>query len=340
VIDPMPGLSVLVCTFDRRDPLERCLRKIRLQRALDGGPLGVALEVVLVDNGPGGHSADILARVFADGAIPARRFTTAPPNISLARNRCVAEARAPLVMFLDDDQDLAPDAVAQALAVMDETGADIVFGRIEAVDEQGRPVAAPPVSRPLVDDIFSRRAEVPRAGRLHIHRPRRSPGFTPSTGLSLWRKSPWLDAAEPFDPAFGACGGEDLDLFMRAEAAGARIHWAPDALAHEVVPRDRMGEDYLVTRAYSGAQVYAAAAVKNTPEALGLARTLALKGLIQTLVWGPLALLLVAGPRALRVKARVKAALGLGKIRWRTRIPLYQMTFGPKADDRTGESGR
>ncbi|WP_413204063.1 glycosyltransferase [Rhodospirillum sp. A1_3_36] len=324
MISARPDLSVLVCTYDRRVPLEECLTLVRDQRALDGGSLDVALEVIVVDNGPTGQSQTIVETVFAGSHIPARRFVATPPNISIARNRCLAEARAPLVLFLDDDQALAPDAIAQALVVLDETGADIVFGRIEAVDPTGAAV-----SNPLVDEIFSRRAALDRGTALAIHRPRRTPGFTPSTGLSLWRKSPWLEGegGGPFDLAFGACGGEDLDLFMRAEAAGAKIHWAPDSLALEGVPWERMSERYLLTRAYSGAQVYAAAAVKNTPERAGLALTLAVKGTIQALVWGVLALLLTFGPGRPRLKARVKVARALGKLFWRKRIPLYQMTF-------------
>ncbi|MCF8479073.1 MAG: glycosyltransferase [Rhodospirillum sp.] len=317
-----PDLSVLVCTYDRTDPLKTCLTHVRDQRAVDGGPLGLALEVIVVDNGPLGHSQAIVEAVFAESAIPARRVATAPPNISIARNRCLAEARAPLVLFLDDDQNLAPDAIAQALAVLDETGADIVLGRVKAVD-----LAGTPISNPLLGDIFGRRSALPRGAALAVYRPRRTPGFTPGTGLSLWRVSPWLEGAEPFDPAFGACGGEDLDLLMRVEAAGAKIHWAPDSVALEGVPGDRMTERYLITRAYSGAQVYAAVAVKNTPETPGLARILAVKGAIQAAVWGSLALLLTVGPKGPRLKARVKVALALGKLFWRKRIPLYQMTF-------------
>jgi hypothetical protein len=53
-----------------------------------------------------------------------------------------------------------------------------------------------------------------------------------------------------FDPALGVAGGEDVMWFRSAQAAGATIRYAADAVVREVVPLSRTRTAYVLRRAF------------------------------------------------------------------------------------------
>jgi GT2 family glycosyltransferase len=88
---PEPTVSVVVCTRDRPDDLERCLASLE---QLEQRPL----EVVVVDNCP----SDERTREVCDRHTV--RYVLEPfPGQTRARNRGIVEARGELVAFTDDD---------------------------------------------------------------------------------------------------------------------------------------------------------------------------------------------------------------------------------------------
>ncbi len=105
-----PGLSVVICTHNpRADYLARTLSGLKAQTLASD-----QWELLLVDNasrvphaagaGQPGHAA---ARVVAEPEV----------GLTAARLRGIDEARADLIVFVDDDNILAPDYLARAAAL-------------------------------------------------------------------------------------------------------------------------------------------------------------------------------------------------------------------------------
>jgi glycosyltransferase involved in cell wall biosynthesis len=108
-----PGrVSVVVPTRDAARTLRACLESVRRQDHPD-------VELVVVDN----HSTDetpLIAARLAD------RVEAGGPERSAQRNRGVAIATGPWVMWVDADMVLPDDCISTALATSRRTGADAV----------------------------------------------------------------------------------------------------------------------------------------------------------------------------------------------------------------------
>ena len=127
----MPRLSVGITTRNRPDALAACLDSLDVIREL-------APDVLVIDDGSD-------ARVAAPAAVRVIRDGSSPGYI-VGRNRLVREARAPLVLLLDDDVRLLSEAsVTRALAVLerDATVGAVAFAQAEA-DGRPWPVAMQP----------------------------------------------------------------------------------------------------------------------------------------------------------------------------------------------------
>ncbi len=119
----MNTVSVLIATKDRPGELQSCLRSVLAQ-------LPKPVEVVNIDQSrvPG---ATGLGEMFQASRVGFRYVHE--PNLSgltRARNRAVSLASGTVLVFLDDDVELAPGYVREILAVFDED-------RLGRVGEQG-----------------------------------------------------------------------------------------------------------------------------------------------------------------------------------------------------------
>ena len=102
-------LSVVVCTHNpRREFLERTLAALRVQEADRA-----RWELVLLDNA---SSAPLAAEYDLGWHPHSRHVREDTLGISAARMRAMREARSDLILFVDDDNLLAPDYVARGLA--------------------------------------------------------------------------------------------------------------------------------------------------------------------------------------------------------------------------------
>ena len=108
-----PEITVVMPTRNRRRLLLRTLGTVRAQQ-------GVDLEVVVVDDGSSDGSADAVASL-GDRRVTVVRNGRAG-GVSAARNAGLAEARAPWVAFLDDDDLWAPDKLVSQLTVAADDG--------------------------------------------------------------------------------------------------------------------------------------------------------------------------------------------------------------------------
>jgi GT2 family glycosyltransferase len=165
-------------------------------------------EVVVVDDGSVDGTWDELARLVATSrvpVVPVRLDANRGP--AAARNAGWRRARAPLVLFTDDDCVPQRGWVAALAARLGHS--DVVQGRTIPDPDQNRNAFSHSV---LVDEEW---------------------GFYETCNMGYRRSV--LEQLGGFDESFRRPFGEDTDLAWRAKAAGARIEFERRALVlHDV----------------------------------------------------------------------------------------------------------
>ena len=205
-----PRFTVVVPTRDRPRALERCLRALRAQE-VEGD-----FEIVIVDDGS--RAADDVSTVVA-ACDRARLVRTAPAGSVQARNRGIEEARAPLVLLLDDDCEPAPGWAATLVPPI-ERGAAAAAGRCVNAD----PSDALADATQVVLDFLT----------LWAVRPDGTTGFAPTYNLACRRE---VALAVPFEESY-VNQGADRDWCARLVQQGLSIAFEPDAI---VVHRQTVG---------------------------------------------------------------------------------------------------
>src|SRR5713101_523253 len=126
-----PALSVVITTYQRARFLGELMERLQSQ-----GLSKDAFEVVLVDNGSADDTWATLSKLIASTALQATAISlSVNRGPGGGRNVGVTFARAPLLVFTDDDCLPAPGWLAGLLAGF-ESGGDIVQGRV-APDPDG-----------------------------------------------------------------------------------------------------------------------------------------------------------------------------------------------------------
>lgn len=131
--EDLPTVSVLMPTFNRADFITEAIGS-----ALRQGD--ERLEVIVVDDGSTDGTAAVIARI----ADPRVRFIQqGREGAPVARNRALAEARAPWCLWLDSDDVLLPGALtALRAAVEADPDVDVVYGDLLMTDAALKPVRA------------------------------------------------------------------------------------------------------------------------------------------------------------------------------------------------------
>lgn len=126
---PLPRCSVIVPAYNAGRYLAETIGSVFRQTVPDW-------ELVVVDDGSEDDTAAV-ARRFSD---PRFRFISqANAGVSAARNRGMRDASAPLVVFLDSDDRLRPDALERFIAALDAApDAVAAYGEAVIMDESGK----------------------------------------------------------------------------------------------------------------------------------------------------------------------------------------------------------
>lgn len=206
-----PLVSVVIPTYQRKATLLACLD------ALAGQTVGAdALEAIVVDDGGSdGTGAALAARTWPFPLHALRQRNAGP---AAARNRGLARARAPMVLFLNDDTLLAPDAVARHLEVHEAHRGDdvMVLGSFDFVPS----FDATPLGHVLQRTTHLFQFVMLEPGATAAH------DFAYTCNLSL----PTADArAAGFDESFTGPAGEDIDFGLRLAQRGYVVRYEPSA---------------------------------------------------------------------------------------------------------------
>jgi succinoglycan biosynthesis protein ExoM len=294
--------TIVIPSFRRPRDLERAIASVLAQQGATG-----SYEILVVDNDPDGSAAETAQKMAARSHVPIRYVHEARPGISHARNTGVAHATGRYLAFLDDDEEVEPQWLARLLAVFAQFGADAVVGPV---------LPRFPEDGPEIDAyrrrVYTRDAGMPTGTKLL--------GW--NIGNSMFDKARCFVTAEPFLPSLGRTGGEDT-LFMRQlTRRGRKLLWCGEAIAWESVPADRLEPDYLLRRAFRGAQTATFVATTVKPREVGRALRLMAGGCVQVALYGPAGLALKALKHERWLPFMAKAAGGLGKLLWHPSLHL------------------
>lgn len=249
---PEEAVDVCICTF-RRPSLRATLESLAAQV---GAP---QFRVIVADNDET-PSAQTLAETAASELGLRLTYRHVPArNISVARNACLEEARAPLVAFIDDDEIAPPHWLQKLSAGLGES--DAVFGPVKAIYAGSAPCWV-------------------RDGDFHSFGPVVLDGGEIRTGYSsnvLMRRARIGDLR--FEPALGRTGGEDTFFFARLYRSGARLALCEAAYVEEPTAPDRAKLTWLMRRSFRAGQTHARLLRDQGQGAAAIAAPAALKAL-------------------------------------------------------------
>lgn len=232
----MLRISLIIATYNRAPRLIEALRSIVEQ---DLAP--EEWECIVVDNNSHDDTAERFARLAAaHPALQLRMVREERQGLSPARNRGIAEASAPVIAIIDDDERINPGFL-RAYAEFFEAHPD-------AMAAGGRIIAEYPAGRPA---WLSRYVEQPIANPMDFGtRIRPFPaGKIPGGGNMALRRTA-IERYGAFDPALGRngkklTGGEESDLFARLRRGGETLWYLPEAIMWHIIPPEKLTDAYL-----------------------------------------------------------------------------------------------
>lgn len=130
-----PEISLVICTYNRCRYLPEALQSIRLQTLAP-----TRFEVIVVDNNSTDDTAAIAHQFIKDHpALNIRYCLETNKGLSFARNRGIAEARSPIINYVDDDAILSTHYLEEMLSFFTNNPAAVgVGGKIIPKYEDGK----------------------------------------------------------------------------------------------------------------------------------------------------------------------------------------------------------
>lgn len=198
--------------------------------------------------------------------------TSPEKNLSVARNLAIDTAASPLLVFIDDDQQVESNWIEELVSCMERYKADVVAGPVYC----DYPSTAPLWLQKT--DIHNTKGHA-TGDRLY--------GIT--AGNSLIRLA--SIGKLRFNPQYGRTGGEDTDFFKRLHDSGRDIRWCSEAASAEWITADRAKASYAIRRFIDQGQTYRRMTLSNA----GALKTLVfyLRAAFQAVVALPIAVVFI-----------------------------------------------
>jgi GT2 family glycosyltransferase len=212
-------VSVVIVTYNGRALLQTCLA------ALTGGRR-VPDEIIIVDNDSTDDTAPWLSVTYP-GICLLR--CSANLGFAAANNQGIRASSGSFVMTLNNDTQVAPDALARLTTVLDEADASVGAVMSTMVFAESPLVVASAGLETFTNGV------VRDAGVGEVVEPRRAPYpvFGPSAGAALYRREALRDVGL-FDPAFFMYL-EDADLAWRLRLRRWNTLTVPDAFVRHAI---------------------------------------------------------------------------------------------------------
>ncbi len=224
-------ISLVISTYNRGPQLVRTLDSVARQTL----PAG-EWELIVIDNNSADDTQGLFRRfAAANPGIDARIVPEKRQGLSHARNRGIAEARFPIIVMIDDDEEINPGFLGAYDAFFEShPDAQAAGGKMVACYEMERP------------KWMSRYTEALAASTIDLGNriiPFRR-GRYPIGGNMAFRREVF-EKYGVFNTELGRrgdllIGGEEKDMFSRIARGGGRIYWVPGAVADHIIPPSRV----------------------------------------------------------------------------------------------------
>jgi succinoglycan biosynthesis protein ExoM len=205
---------------------------------------GFAPRVVVVDNDATGSAREVVENFTRRGVFEVVYEVEPARGISHARNRALEKVISPFFAFVDDDETVRKDWLAEMFGAMVRFNADVVFGPARENHIGGTP-----------DWMHGQEIQYLLGG-----------GDAPPTGSAVTQGSTnnvlvqTSALGEPlarFDTSFGLTGGGDTEYFYRLHLLGRKMIWCDEAVVDEKTPSERLTRSWLYRRAFRNGQGFA-----------------------------------------------------------------------------------
>ncbi|MDO8434802.1 MAG: glycosyltransferase [Candidatus Binatus sp.] len=211
-------------------------------------PAEIDADCLVIDNASIDATAAAVDNFARDARLPVRRVFEPRLGSSFARNRAVDETQSELIFFIDDDAIAERDWAAKLFAAMRSRNLDAACGMVLprwtsepppwlgpslwvklAVHDRQAIASAPVSSAETLDNYFSANVGFKRSAFERFGKFREDLGVVGGNPIS----------------------GEDTELFARIIARGGAMGFAPDAIVHHMIPRERMTRAYLRRKSFA-----------------------------------------------------------------------------------------
>jgi glycosyltransferase involved in cell wall biosynthesis len=225
--------TVAICTYRRHEPLRRTLASL-----VECAPVQRDWELLVIDNA-NDPTVKAIVESFQNTLPHLRYQTEAKLGIAHGRNRATQLARAPVILFTDDDVTLDHEWLLRMVGAI-ETHPECAFwgGRVE-------PVWDGPVPRWFAPNLCESMGDaVVRYQRGTTPRPWDPAGDPPFYTANLALRVERIAQAGYFETTLGHQGkkrlaAEDSLMVLTINSQGGRGWYAADAVVHHPVPAER-----------------------------------------------------------------------------------------------------
>jgi glycosyltransferase involved in cell wall biosynthesis len=244
-------LSVIVCTWNRRDLLKAALDSIAASEL----PPTINWEILIADNNSTDGTRPLCEELVRSNPTRFRYFLESRPGKSFALNTAVENSQGEILAFTDDDVKVAPNWLAEILHTIDTWRCAGVAGKIVPVWAMLKPhwLASNGPYRPMAVIVNYNLGETARETTV--------PPFGANVAFTrqafaqhgLYR----TDIGPSTDRKVGC---EDTEFGRRVLAGGGKIVYAPRAVVYHPVEEARLHKNYFrdwyfdygqaITRAY------------------------------------------------------------------------------------------
>lgn len=207
-------VSVIIPTYNRRDVLNRVLQAYLRQTRLE-----CVAEILVIDDGSTDGTRDITSAF--ETQLPIRYLRQANQGPAAARNWGIREAKAPILLFTDDDIIPDPELIATHLSTHDKNADTRVA--VQGYVTWSPEIHVTPFMRWYGEHSLFGFGDIAERDEIDFR-------YFYSCNVSL--KADFIRSVGGFDESFKGAAYEDTELAFRLQQAGMKLFYNRNALAY------------------------------------------------------------------------------------------------------------